>query len=30
MQPVARLLQQLDYNNGKGNVFYVLRAEEFS
>jgi hypothetical protein len=28
MQPVARLLQQLDYNNGNGGVFYVVRAEE--
>jgi hypothetical protein len=26
MQPVARQLQQLDYNNGNGDVFYVFRA----
>jgi hypothetical protein len=30
MQPVARQLQQVDYNNGNWNVFYVVRAEELS
>jgi hypothetical protein len=30
MQPDARQLQQLDYNNGNGGVFYVVRAEELS
>jgi hypothetical protein len=30
MQLVARQLQQLDYNNGNGGVFYVVRAEELS
>jgi hypothetical protein len=30
MQPVARLMQQLDYNNGKWVIPYVVRAEEFS
>jgi hypothetical protein len=28
MQPVATQLQQLDYNNGNGGVFYVVCAEE--
>jgi hypothetical protein len=26
MQPVVRQLQQLDYNNGNGDVFYVVRS----
>jgi hypothetical protein len=30
MQPVTRQLQQLDYRNGNGDVFYVARAEELS
>jgi hypothetical protein len=30
MQPVSRQLQQLDYKNGNGGVFYVVRAEELS
>jgi hypothetical protein len=30
MQPVARQLQQLGYNNGKDGVFYVVRVEELS
>jgi hypothetical protein len=30
MQPVARQLQQLEYNNGNGSVFCVVRAEELS
>jgi hypothetical protein len=30
MLPVARQLQQIDYNNGNGGVFYVVRAEELS
>jgi hypothetical protein len=30
MQPIARQLQHLDYNNGNGGVFYVVRAEELS
>jgi hypothetical protein len=30
MQPVARQLQQLDYENGSGGVVYVIRAEELS
>jgi hypothetical protein len=29
-QLVARQLQQRDYNNGNGGVFYVVNAEEFS
>jgi hypothetical protein len=29
-QPVATQLQQLNYNNGNGDVFYVARAEELS
>jgi hypothetical protein len=28
MQPVARQLQELDYNNGNGGVFYAVRTEE--
>jgi hypothetical protein len=28
MQPVARQLQQLDYNSGNGGVFYVVHAKE--
>jgi hypothetical protein len=30
MQPIARQLQQLDYNNGNRVVFCVVRAEELS
>jgi hypothetical protein len=30
MQPVARQQQQLDYNNGKGDVLYVVLADELS
>jgi hypothetical protein len=29
MQPVARELQQFDYNNGNGGVFYMVCIEEF-
>jgi hypothetical protein len=25
--PIATQLQQLDYNNGNGGVFYVVRAK---
>jgi hypothetical protein len=28
MQPITTQLQQLDYNNGNGGVFYVVRVEE--
>jgi hypothetical protein len=28
--PVARQLRQLDYNNGNGDFFYMVRAEELS
>jgi hypothetical protein len=30
MQPVARQLQQLDYNKRNMGVFYVVLAQEFS
>jgi hypothetical protein len=30
MEPVARQLQQLDYNNGNRGVFYVVYAKELS
>jgi hypothetical protein len=30
MQPFTRQLQQLNYNNGNGDVFYVVRAEQLS
>jgi hypothetical protein len=30
MQPIARQLQQLDYNNGNESVFYVVSADELS
>jgi hypothetical protein len=30
MQPVARQLQQFDYNNGNEYVFYGVRAEKLS
>jgi hypothetical protein len=30
MQLVDRQLQQFDYSNRNGGVFYVVRAEEFS
>jgi hypothetical protein len=30
MQPVTRQLQQLDYKNVNGDVFYVVHAEELS
>jgi hypothetical protein len=30
MQPIARQLQQLDYDDRNGGVFYVVRAKELS
>jgi hypothetical protein len=30
MQPVARQLQQFDYNNGNGGVFYMVREGDLS
>jgi hypothetical protein len=30
MQPIARQLQQLDYNNGNRGFLYVYRAEALS
>jgi hypothetical protein len=30
MQPVATQLQQLNYSNGNGGIFYMVRAQEFS
>jgi hypothetical protein len=30
MQPVARQLKQLNYNNGNGGDFCMVRAEELS
>jgi hypothetical protein len=30
MQPITRQLQKLDYSNGNGNIFYVVRAEVLS